>query len=140
MSHRRLDKQMELTLRAILTKALTKDETEDKLVPFVLAGWFADDINGFPIIGLKRSGDRIIDLKQDELEGICARMPLFWENAELLSKETPLVERNEEDVADVKLDHVIMRVTTRDGQPLEILIQHDKELNIFLATLYRPKR
>ncbi len=139
MSHRRLDKQMELTLRAILTKAMTKDESEDKMVPFVLAGWFADDINGLPIIGLKRSGNRIIDMDQSELEGICARLPPFWEYADLLSSETPLVERNEEGQSEVKLEHVILRVTTKEGQPLEILVQRDRELNIFFATLYRPK-
>ncbi len=131
---------MELTLRAILTKALARDETGDKLVPFVLAGWFADDVNGFPIIGLKRTDNRIIDMKQEELEGICARLPSFWESVELLSSETPLVSRDDEGAADVALAHVIVRLTTKDGQPIEILIQRDKELNIFLATLYRPNR
>jgi len=71
---RNLEDQMRLSMRGILSKQMTGGGDKNQ----VIASFVSDD-NGFPLTGMKRSENSIVEMSNNEFEQVCAIIPNIWE-------------------------------------------------------------
>ncbi len=70
---RNLEDQMRLSMRGILSKQMITGGEKNGVV----ASFVSDD-NGFPLTGMKKSSDSIIDMEANEFEQISVLIPQIW--------------------------------------------------------------
>ncbi|UCG89641.1 MAG: hypothetical protein JSU57_03975 [Candidatus Heimdallarchaeota archaeon] len=122
---RNLEDQMRLSLRAILSKQMAGGGEKHQMI----ASFISDD-NGFPLTGLKRSEESIVEMKIDEFELICAILPQIWETITPTSESMQIISNKSE------VNHLIVGYKKKGNAtpPLEMMITRLDEL--FLSSLY----
>jgi hypothetical protein len=98
---------------------------------------FISDENGFPLTGLKKSENKIVDMELKEFEQMCAIIPQLWEQGQLsLERLTGLsnLSKNNE------INHLTIGFKDENKtQPyLEMMITRLDEL--FLSSIYHAKK
>lgn len=121
---------MRLSLRAILSKQMTGGSDSHQ----VIASFISDE-NGFPLTGLKRSNESLVDMEDIEFEQLSAVIPQIWENIHpvLLGVTNFDSEKNE-------INHLVIGVKKQGEEKadLELMITRLEEL--FLSSLYHAKK
>ena len=131
ISGSRLDKQIKLALRSILAKTMESGDGQKK--PIVFAAFVAEE-NGLPIIGLKRIGERVVEMNEDEYEGVAAQLPHIWESATRSKKELLLAEVSFENS---NTEHVTVGYRLANGILVEMMIT--QESGFYMASFYKRK-
>ena len=83
---RNLEDQMRLSMRGILSKQMIVGGEKNRVV----ASFVSDD-NGFPLTGMKKSGDSIIDMDSKEFEQMSALIPQIWGAADSSTRDLELL-------------------------------------------------
>ena len=127
---RKLEDQMKLSIRGILSKQMTEGEGKSN----VLASFVSDD-NGFPLTGMKRSEGSIVEMDTDEFEQICANIPQIWESVSNVSQDTELLA-----IRNNTVNHLTIGFKDKDDNTpnYELLITRLEEL--YITSLYLSKR
>ena len=127
---RKLEDQMKLSIRGILSKQMTEGEGKSN----VLAS-FVSDNNGFPLTGMKRSEGSIIEMDTDEFEQICANIPQIWESVSNVTQDTELLT-----IRNSTVNHLTIGFKDKDDNSpnYELLITRLEEL--YITSLYLSKR
>ncbi|MFW9777353.1 MAG: hypothetical protein ACFFE8_00785 [Candidatus Heimdallarchaeota archaeon] len=134
MKGRNLEEQMRLSLRAILSKQMTIRNSNSQAHRVVAS--FVSDESGFPLTGLKRSENRIVDMEVDEFEQMSAVIPQIWEQCQpSLQGLDFLSDTNEEG----EINHLTIGFKKKqEGSPLlELMVTRLDEL--FLSSVYYAK-
>ncbi|MFW9854006.1 MAG: hypothetical protein ACFFFG_03070 [Candidatus Thorarchaeota archaeon] len=134
MKGRNLEEQMRLSLRAILSKQMTSNNNDSQAHRVVAS--FVSDESGFPLTGLKRSENRIVDMELDEFEQMSAVIPQIWEQCQpSLQGLDFLSEANEEG----EINHLTIGFKRKEeASPLlELMVTRLEEL--FLSSVYYAK-
>ncbi|MHA2220350.1 MAG: hypothetical protein ACXACY_31110, partial [Candidatus Hodarchaeales archaeon] len=71
---RNLEDQMRLSMRGILSKQMIGGGDKNQ----VIASFVSDD-NGFPLTGMKRTENSIVEMSNTDFEQVCAIIPNIWE-------------------------------------------------------------
>lgn len=129
---RNLEDQMRLSLRGILSKQMAGGKNTHRIIAS-----FISDENGFPLTGLKRSENKIIDMELNEFEQMCAVIPHLWEQGQLslerLSGFSNLPKKSE-------INHLTIGFKD-EGETqsyLEMMVTRLDEL--FLSSIYHTKK
>jgi hypothetical protein len=127
---RRLEDQMKLSIRGILSRQMTEGGRQNS----VLASFVSDD-NGFPLTGMKRSKDSIVEMEIEEFEQVCANIPHIWESISNSTQETALLSLHNSD-----LNHLTIGFKDKtDNHPnYELLITRLEDL--YITSLYLSKK
>jgi len=127
---RDLENQMRLSLRAIISKQMKSGGGKHQVVAS-----FVSDESGFPLTGLKRSGNSIIDMELEEFEQMAAFVPQIWENIQPVSSGLESIEPG-----DKKISHLIIGFRSEEESEahLELMITRLEEL--FLSSIYFAKK
>lgn len=127
---RNLEDQMRLSMRGILSKQMIAGGEKNR----VIASFVSDD-NGFPLTGMKKSGDSIIDMESNEFEQISALIPQIWgttkdstQDLELLSLENSAI------------NHITIGFkNVKENKPnFELLIARLDEL--YISSLFKSRK
>lgn len=126
---RNLEDQMRLSLRAILSKQMTRGGDKHR----VIASFISDE-SGFPLTGLKRNNGSIVEMKIDEFEQMCAILPQMWEAITPTSEGLQFVSDEKE------VNHLIIGLKKKgDAEPhLEMMVTRLEDL--FLSSVYYSKK
>ena len=124
-----LEEQMRLSLRSILSKQMTEGGDKNQ----VIASFVSDD-SGFPLTGLKRSEESIVEMEINEFEQICAVLPQIWESISPTSDGLESISEKSE------VNHIIIGFKREsDSKPhLEMMVTRLEEL--FLSSVYYAKK
>jgi hypothetical protein len=95
---------------------------------------FISDNSGFPLTGLKRSENSIVDMDNEEFEQVSAILPQIWEAIE--SSSQSLEKFSEEG----EVNHLTIGFKKKDSQKphLEMMITRLEEL--YLSSIYYSKK
>ncbi|MHA1947655.1 MAG: hypothetical protein ACXADW_21525 [Candidatus Hodarchaeales archaeon] len=127
---RNLEDQMRLSMRGILSKQMIGGGDKNQ----VIASFVSDD-NGFPLTGMKRTENSIVEMSNTDFEQVCAIIPNIWEtivnstdDMELLSFKSGIV------------NHLTIGFTGKkdDEKSFELLITRLDEL--YITSLYLSKK
>ncbi|MHA1542007.1 MAG: hypothetical protein ACTSQH_03440 [Candidatus Hodarchaeales archaeon] len=127
---RNLEDQMRLSMRGILSKQMTGGGDKNQ----VIASFVSDD-NGFPLTGMKRAENSIVEMSNTDFEQVCAIIPNIWEtivnstdDMEMLSFKGGIV------------NHLTIGFTEKkdDEKSFELLITRLDEL--YITSLYLSKK
>ncbi len=124
-----LEEQMRLSLRAILSKQMAGGGDKNQ----VIASFVSDD-SGFPLTGLKRIEESIVEMEISEFEQICAVLPQIWESISPTSDGLQSISEKGE------VNHIIIGFKREnDSKPhLEMMVTRLEEL--FLSSVYFAKK
>ena len=127
---RNLEDQMRLSMRGILSKQMTGGGDKNR----VIASFVSDD-NGFPLTGMKRSENSIVEMKNNEFEQVCAIIPHIWES---VLNSTDDIEMLSFTVG--RVNHLTIGFSGKkeDEKDLELLITRLEEL--YISSLYISKK
>ena len=127
---RNLEDQMRLSMRGILSKQMTGGRDKNQ----VIASFVSDD-NGFPLTGMKRSENSIIEMSNTDFEQVCAIIPNIWET---IVKSTTDMEMLSFKGGSV--NHLTIGFTCKDEdeKKFELLITRLEEL--YITSLYLSKK
>ncbi len=123
--------QMRLSLRAILSKKMAGNENT-----YHIFASFLSDESGFPLTGLKRSEDKIVDMETNEFEQISAILPQLWEQNQLSLNN---IENFSGLLGKKEINHLTIGFRKEDDSQilLEMMVTRYDEL--FLSSLYYTK-
>ena len=126
---RDLEDQMRLSLRAILSKQIAGGRDKHQMV----ASFISDD-SGFPLTGLKKNNDSIVEMKIEEFEEMCAILPQMWESIGPTSESLEFISDERE------VNHIIIGFKKKgEANPqLEMMVTRLEEL--YLSSLYYSKK
>ena len=124
-----LEEQMRLSLRAILSKQMAGGEDNHRVV----ASFVSDD-SGFPLTGLKRSDESIVEMEISEFEQMCAILPQIWETLSPTSDGLQSMSEKGE------VNHFVIGFKKEsDSKPhLELMVTRLEDL--FLSSVYYAKK
>ena len=124
-----LEEQMRLSLRAILSKQMVGGGDKNQ----VIASFVSDD-SGFPLTGLKRSEESIVEMEINEFEQICAILPQIWESISPTSDGLQSMSEKGE------VNHFVIGFKKEsDSKPhLEMMVTRLEDL--FLSSVYYAKK
>ena len=127
---RNLEDQMKLSMRGILSKQMTGGGEKNQ----VIASFVSDD-NGFPLTGMKRSEQSIVEMKNNEFEQICAIIPHIWETVESSTDDVEVLSFKAG-----KVNHLTVGFEgNKDNENrYEVLITRLEEL--YITSLYLSKK
>ncbi|MHA2226078.1 MAG: hypothetical protein ACXAC8_12785 [Candidatus Hodarchaeales archaeon] len=127
--NRNLEDQMRLSLRAILSKQMTRGGTNKHQV---VASFVSDD-SGFPLTGLKRNDESILEMEINEFEQMCAIIPQIWETTIPVSGGLKSFSGGGE------VNHFVIGFKKKENDipPLEMMVTRLDEL--FLSSIYFTK-
>lgn len=130
MYRKGLEDQMRLSLRAILSKQMDRGGDKHKVV----ASFISDD-SGFPLTGLKRDKESIIEMEIEDYEHVSALIPQLWESAAPSSQGLQFLETGEEEI-----NHLTIGFKKKnDEKPhLEIMITRLEEF--YISSVYYAKK
>jgi hypothetical protein len=131
---RNLEEQMRLSLRAILSKHMTSSNGSMEAHRVITS--FVSDESGFPLTGLKRSGNRIADMEVDEFEQMSAIIPQIWEQCQLSLEGLDFVTK---EVEEGEVNHLTIGFKKKEeaSPHLELMVTRLDEL--FLSSIYYAK-
>jgi len=126
---RNLEDQMRLSLRAILSKQMARGRDKHQMV----ASFISDD-SGFPLAGLKKNNESIVEMNIEEFEQICAILPQMWEAIRPTSGSLEFVSN------DTEVNHIIIGFKKNDdtNPQLEMMVTRLEEL--YLSSIYYSKK
>lgn len=126
---RNLEDQMRLSLRGILSKQMAGGRDKHQMV----ASFISDD-SGFPLTGLKRKDESIIEMNIEEFEQMSAILPQMWEAIGPTSESLEFMSNERE------VNHVIIGFKQKsDTNPqLEMMVTRLEEL--YLSSIYYSKK
>ncbi len=127
---RNLEDQMRLSMRGILSKQMIAGGDKNK----VIASFVCDD-NGFPLTGMKKSGDSIIDMDSKDFEQISALIPQIWSATNTSTRDLELL-----DLKNSEINHITVGFKDeKNSSPnFELLIARLDEL--YISSLFRSKK
>ena len=127
---RNLEDQMRLSMRGILSKQMTGGGEKNQ----VIASFVSDD-SGFPLTGMKRSEDTIVEMNNTDFEQVCAIIPNIWETIEKSTNDMELLSFKGRGI-----NHLTIGFTNdnKDDQKFELLITRLDEL--YISSLYLSKK
>ncbi|PWI48774.1 hypothetical protein CEE45_05135 [Candidatus Heimdallarchaeota archaeon B3_Heim] len=127
---RNLEDQMRLSMRGILSKQMITGGEKNRVV----ASFVSDD-NGFPLTGMKKSGDSIIDMEVNEFEQISALIPQIWGTTANSTQDLELLS-----LKSSKINHITVGFKgEKDETPnFELLIARLDEL--YISSLFKSKK
>ena len=127
---RNLEDQMRLSMRGILSKQMIAGGEKNR----VIASFVSDD-NGFPLTGMKKSGDSIVDMESNEFEQISAVIPQIWGTTVSSTEDLELLTLKES-----RINHVTVGFKSqKDENPsFELLIARLDEL--YISSLFKSKK
>ncbi|MHA1994815.1 MAG: hypothetical protein ACW97Z_09760 [Candidatus Hodarchaeales archaeon] len=127
---RNLEEQMRLSMRGILSKQMIAGGEKNR----VIASFVSDD-NGFPLTGMKKSGDSIIDIESSELEQISALIPQIWGTTDNSTQDLNLLS-----LKNSTINHITVGFKNeKDNTPnFELLIARLDEL--YISSLFKSKK
>jgi hypothetical protein len=127
---RKLEDQMKLSIRGILSKQMTQGEDKNS----VIASFVSDD-SGFPLTGMKRAEKSIVEMGTEEFEHICANIPQVWEFVSDTTQGSELLT-----LKNSGLNHITIGFKDKDNNNpnYELLITRLEEL--YISSLYLSKR
>ncbi|WP_455464974.1 hypothetical protein [Candidatus Hodarchaeum mangrovi] len=127
---RNLESQMRLSLRAILSKQMTGGSDSH----LVIASFISDE-NGFPLTGLKRSNESIVDMEDTEFEQLSAVIPQIWENVRPVLSGVMNFDSNNNEI-----NHLIIGVKKRGKEKANIELMITRLEELFISSLYYAKK
>ena len=135
MKGRNLEEQMRLSLRAILSQHMTSSKSGTE-AHRILASFVSDE-SGFPLTGMRRSGNRIVDMEVDEFEQMSALIPQIWEQCQPSVQGLDFIS---EEVEEGELNHLTIGFKKKEEETphLEVMVTRLDEL--FLSSIYYAKR
>ncbi len=127
---RNLEDQMRLSMRGILSKQMIAGGEKNR----VIASFVSDD-NGFPLTGMKKSGDSIIDMDSKEFEQISALIPQIWGATDGSTRDLELLS-----LKDSSINHITVGFKDEnDSTPnFELLIARLDEL--YISSLFKSRK
>ncbi|MHA1207190.1 MAG: hypothetical protein ACTSR4_04705 [Candidatus Hodarchaeales archaeon] len=127
---RNLEDQMRLSMRGILSKQMTGGGDKNR----VIASFVSDD-NGFPLTGMKRSENSIVEMRNNEFEQVCAIIPHIWESVVNSTEEIEMLS-----FTAGRVNHLTIGFSGKkeDEKDLELLITRLEEL--YISSLYVSKK
>lgn len=98
---------------------------------------FVSDESGFPLTGLKRSKNGIVDMEADEFEQMSAIIPQIWEQCQPSLQGLDFVS---EEVEKGELNHLTIGFKKKEetSPHLELMVTRLDEL--FLSSIYYAKK
>ncbi|WP_455140250.1 hypothetical protein [Candidatus Hodarchaeum mangrovi] len=127
---RNLESQMRLSLRAILSKQMTGGSDSH----LVIASFISDE-NGFPLTGLKRSNESIVDMEDTEFEQLSAVIPQIWENVRPVLSGVMNFDSNNNEI-----NHLIIGVKKQGKEKANIELMITRLEELFISSLYYAKK
>ena len=127
---RRLEDQMKLSIRGILSRQMIEGGEKNN----VLAS-FVSDNNGFPLTGMKRSKDSIVEMETEEFEQVSANIPQIWESISNATQEIDLLSLQKSDVNHLTIG---FKDKTNNRPNYELLVTRLEDL--YISSLYLSKR
>ncbi len=121
---------MRLSLRAILSKQMTGGSDSH----LVIASFISDE-NGFPLTGLKRSNESIVDMEDTEFEQLSAVIPQIWENVRPVLSGVMNFDSNNNEI-----NHLIIGVKKRGKEKANIELMITRLEELFISSLYYAKK
>ena len=127
---RNLEDQMRLSMRGILSKQMTGGGDNNQ----VIASFVSDD-NGFPLTGMKRAENSIVEMSNTDFEQVCAIIPNIWETIVNSTDDMEMLSLREGIV-----NHLTIGFTAKkdDEKSFELLITRLDEL--YITSLYLSKK
>ena len=127
---RRLEDQMKLSIRGILTRQMTEGGRKNS----VLASFVSDD-NGFPLTGMKRSKDSIVEMDIQEFEQVSANIPHIWKTVSNATQDVDLLS-----LQNSNINHLTIGFKDKkDNHPnYELLVTRLEDL--YITSLYLSKK
>ncbi|MHA1512636.1 MAG: hypothetical protein ACTSRJ_01050 [Candidatus Hodarchaeales archaeon] len=127
---RNLEDQMRLSMRGILSKQMTGGGDKNR----VIASFVSDD-NGFPLTGMKRSENSIVEMRNNEFEQVCAIIPHIWESVVNSTEDIEMLSFTAD-----RVNHLTIGFSGKkeDEKDLELLITRLEEL--YISSLYVSKK
>ncbi|MHA2289660.1 MAG: hypothetical protein ACXABG_12825 [Promethearchaeota archaeon] len=127
---RNLEDQMRLSMRGILSKQMIAGGEKNR----VIASFVSDD-NGFPLTGMKKSGDSIINMESDEFDQISAVIPQIWGATDTSTQDLELLS-----LENSTINHITVGFKNeKDNTPnFELLIARLDEL--YISSLFKSKK
>ncbi|MCK5345355.1 MAG: hypothetical protein KAR20_18220, partial [Candidatus Heimdallarchaeota archaeon] len=121
---------MRLSMRGILSKQMITGGEKNRVVTS-----FVSDDNGFPLTGMKKSGDSIIDMEANEFEQISALIPQIWGTTVNSTQDLELLS-----LKNSKINHITVGFKgKKDETPnFELLIARLDEL--YIPSLFKSKK
>ncbi len=121
---------MRLSLRAILSKQMTGGSDSH----LVIASFISDE-NGFPLTGLKRSNESIVDMEDTEFEQLSAVIPQIWENVRPVLSGVMNFDSNNNEI-----NHLIIGVKKQGKEKANIELMITRLEELFISSLYYAKK
>ena len=127
---RNLEDQMRLSLRAILSKQMARGRDKHQMV----ASFISDD-SGFPLTGLKKDNESIVEMKIEEFEQFSAILPQMWEVIKPTSGSLEFMSND-----DTEVNHITIGFKKKDNinPQLEMMVTRLEEL--YLSSIYYSKK
>jgi hypothetical protein len=127
---RNLEDQMRLSMRGILSKQMIAGGEKNR----VIASFVSDD-NGFPLTGMKKSGDSIVDMDSKEFEHISALIPHIWDTTNNSTKDLELL-----NLKNSSINHITVGFKDEnDATPnFELLIARLDKL--YISSLFKSRK
>jgi len=127
---RNLESQMRLSLRAILSKQMTEGSDSHQ----VIASFISDE-SGFPLTGLKRSNESIVDMEDIEFEQLSAVIPQIWENIRPALSGVANFDSEKKEI-----NHLIIGVKNQGKVKADIELMITRLEELFISSLYHAKK
>ncbi|MHA1976319.1 MAG: hypothetical protein ACW98F_06640 [Candidatus Hodarchaeales archaeon] len=127
---RNLEDQMRLSMRGILSKQMIAGGEKNRVV----ASFVSDD-NGFPLTGMKKSGDSIIDMDSNEFEQISAVIPQIWGTTISSTQDLELLTLKESTINHITVG---FKDESDENPNFELLIARLDEL--YISSLFKSKK
>ena len=127
---RNLEDQMRLSMRGILSKQMIGGGDKNQ----VIASFVSDD-SGFPLTGMKRSENSIVDMNNTDFEQVCAIIPNIWETVEKSTDNMQMLSFKGGNVNHLTIGFAGME---EDEERFELLITRLEEL--YITSLYLSKK
>jgi len=121
---------MRLSLRAILSKQMTEGSDSHQ----VIASFISDE-SGFPLTGLKRSNESIVDMEDIEFEQLSAVIPQIWENIRPALSGVANFDSEKKEI-----NHLIIGVKNQGKVKADIELMITRLEELFISSLYHAKK
>jgi hypothetical protein len=117
-------------MRGILSKQMIAGGEKNRVV----ASFVSDD-NGFPLTGMKKSGDSIIDMDSNEFEQISAVIPQIWGTTISSTQDLELLTLKESTINHITVG---FKDESDENPNFELLIARLDEL--YISSLFKSKK
>lgn len=100
----------------------------------VIASFISDE-SGFPLTGLKRSNESIVDMEDIEFEQLSAVIPQIWENIRPALSGVANFDSEKKEI-----NHLIIGVKNQGKVKADIELMITRLEELFISSLYHAKK